>query len=263
MADQICRYKTLSLERKGHVAVLTILGYGGEDAIVTTLAAELVEVCGDIGFDEEIRALVMTMSQTIDVPPVSIPRANDMVVYTEMASSPFFRAADSIASLGFPTIAAIRGDLAGFGLELAMACDIRITSVTSWFGMPQIRHGLIPCHGGTQRLPRLVGKAKAMEMILTGDPIDAQEALRVGLVTKMVPLEEVAATALDMAERMTTKGPVALRYVKEAIHKGTDLTLDQGLRMEGDLYLLICSTSDRVEGVEAFRQKRKPEFHGK
>lgn len=259
MAGSRQRYKTLSLEKKAHVAILAVPDFAGEDKVISTLSEELAEVCSGIAFDEEIRALVITTLKETDTSSPAAHQTENTIFYNTM---PSFQAPDRVAALGFPTIAAITGDAIGFGLELALACDIRIASMTSRFGLPQIRNGLIPSHGGTQRLPRLIGKANAMEMILTGDLIDAERAFRMSLVTRIVPAREVRATAFDTAQNMAAKGPVALRYAKESIYKGTDLTLDQGLRMEGDLYLLLCSTADRLEGIEAFRQNRKPEFQG-
>jgi enoyl-CoA hydratase/carnithine racemase len=160
-------------------------------------------------------------------------------------------------------IAAISGDVIGQGLELALACDLRIASETSHFGLPQIKTGHLPSDGGTQRLSRLVGRGKGLEMILTGEIIDAQEALRIGLVNKVVPKKDLMEVTMKMAQEMASRGPIALRYIKEAIYKGMDMTLEQGLRLEADLYLILHTTKDRTEGIQAFRGKRKPKFEGK
>ena len=120
------------------------------------------------------------------------------------------------------------------GLELALASDMRICSQNTRFSMPQVAQAKIPCDGGTQRLSRLVGKGKALELILTGEAIDAQEAFRIGLVSQVVPSDDLMVVAMDMAREMASKGPIALKYAKEAIHKGMDLTLEQGLRLEAD-----------------------------
>ncbi len=170
---------------------------------------------------------------------------------------------EPISKLDRPVVAAISGDAIGQGLELALACDIRIASETSCFGMSHIKSGLIPWDGGTQRLSRLVGKSKALEMILTGEMIEAQEALRIGLVNKVVPKKDLTEVTMKMAKEMASKGPIALRYTKEAIYKGMDMTLEQGLRLEADLYLLIHTSKDRTEGIQAFREKRTPKFEGK
>ena len=170
---------------------------------------------------------------------------------------------EPIARIDRPVIAAIQGDAIGQGLEMALACDLRIAAETSRFGLPQIKAGLIPWDGGTQRLARLVGRGKALEMILTGETIDAREAYRVGLVNKVVPSQELMSTVMSMAREMATKGSIALRYTKEAVYQGMDLILEQGLRLEADLYLLIHTTKGRTEGIKAFREKRVPKFEGK
>jgi len=129
--------------------------------------------------------------------------------------------------------------------------------------MHHVTYGEIPWDGGTQRLSRLVGRGKAMEMILSGEFIDAQEAYRIGLVNKIVLPDELLTVVMDMAQKMASKGPIALKYAKEAICKGLDLSLEQGLRLEADLYFLLHTTRDRTEGITAFRDKRSPGFEGK
>jgi enoyl-CoA hydratase len=170
--------------------------------------------------------------------------------------------AEPIAKMDRPVIAAINGDAIGQGLEMALACDIRVASESSHFALNQIKAGLIPWDGGTQRLTRLVGRGKALEMILTGETIGAEEARRIGLVNQVVPSMELMAIVMKMAQEMASKGSIALRYTKEAVYQGMDLTLEQGLRLEADLYFLIHTTKDRAEGIKAFREKRVPKFEG-
>lgn len=148
-------------------------------------------------------------------------------------------------------------------MELALACDFRIAAETARLGLPQIASGLIPWDGGTQRLPRLVGRAKALEIILLGEPISAKEAYRVGLVNKVVKLVELPLAVANVAREMASGAPVAVKYAKEAVDKGLELTLEQGLRLEADLYSLLQTTQDRIEGIAAFREKRPPTFEGK
>jgi enoyl-CoA hydratase len=167
-----------------------------------------------------------------------------------------------VAKLKQPVIAAMRGDAVGIGLELALACDFRIGTENARFGLPQIREGRIPSNGGTQRLPRLVGQGKAIQMILTGELIDAAEACRIGLINRIVKPESLMSAAMALAEEMAGKSPLACSYAKEALYRGGDLSLDQGLTTELDLYLLLFSTSDRTEGITAFKEKRKPDFKG-
>jgi enoyl-CoA hydratase/carnithine racemase len=167
-----------------------------------------------------------------------------------------------VASLAIPVIAAINGDALGQGLELALACDIRIAVGSARFGFPQIASGSMPRDGGTQRLPRLIGRGKAMEMLLTGQSVDAAEAYRIGLVSKVVRQEELMPAAMDIAQSLASRAPLAVRYGKEAVLKGMDLTLEQGLRLEADLYFLLQTTRDRAEGIKAFLEKRSPKFKG-
>ena len=171
--------------------------------------------------------------------------------------------ATAIASIDRPVIAAINGDALGEGLELALSCDIRLASDKARFGFPQVASGLIPMNGGTQRLPRLIGKGKALELILTAETIDAEEAFEIGLVSKVIPQEKLASEAETLAQNIASKAPISLRYVKEAVNKGMDLTLEQGLRLEADLYFLLHTTADRMEGIRAFLEKRPPKFKGK
>jgi enoyl-CoA hydratase/carnithine racemase len=172
------------------------------------------------------------------------------------------RVAASVASLEKPVIAAINGDALGEGLELALACDVRIAVPHAHFGLPEITAGLIPSDGGTQRLPRIVGKGKALEMILTGEIIDSAEALEYGLITKIVAPDALDEEMAALTKSIAAKAPVSLRYIKEAINKGLDMTMEQGLRLEADLYFLLHTTRDRSEGIKAFQQKRPPEFKG-
>jgi enoyl-CoA hydratase len=171
--------------------------------------------------------------------------------------------AGRVAGLAPPVIAAIQGDATGQGLELALACDMRLAAETSRFALTHVSKGVIPWDGGTQRLSRLVGRSRAMEMMLTGKVIEAQEALRIGLVNIIVPREEVMTKALETASEIARKGPIALQYAKEAVLAGMDMTIEQGLRLEADLYLLLHTTKDRTEGIQSFQNKRSPRFEGK
>jgi enoyl-CoA hydratase len=168
-----------------------------------------------------------------------------------------------VAAIEKPVIAAVNGDALGPGLELALSCDIRLASDRAKFGFPEVAEGFIPAGGGTQRLPRIVGRGKALELILTAETITAKEALEIGLVSKIMPPKELFTQAGSLAKDIAAKGPIALRFIKEAVNKGLDLTLEQGLRLEADLYFLLHTTADRTEGITAFLEKRKPKFKGK
>lgn len=228
----------------------------------TRISVALNEVCVQIAWDQEVRVVVVGLPQE-----KASSGESDLIQAVSMDTLEreidFLSLTEPVAELDRPVIAAISSDAIGQGLELALACDMRIASETSRFGLPQIQSGTIPWDGGTQRLSRLVGKGKALEMILTGEIIDAQEALRIGLVNKVVPEAELMRVTMDMAQEMASKGPIALRYIKEAIYKGMDMSLEQGLRLEADLYLLIHTSKDRTEGIQAFREKRAPKFEGK
>ena len=215
--------------------------------------ADLATICDELNYDTEIRAAVITGSGPAFCQDAAFSRKITVS----------FSLAEPVASLNCPVIAAINGDAAGMGLELALACDIRIAARSARFSLPGIQHGVIPSDGASQRLPRLVGRAKAMELMLTGEEIDAAEALRIGLVSRVFPAKEALAAALEMGREMAGKATLALKYCKEAVYKGLDMTLDQGLQLEGDLYFLLHTTDDRTEGITAFKDKRKPKFKGK
>jgi enoyl-CoA hydratase/carnithine racemase len=255
-------FQTVTLQKVDHVMVVTLNYPVKEKVGMARLSDELTELCAEMAWDEEVRVIVITAAGEKSF---SIEAGlNEMVSGpTEEQEKQFFSVAESIAKLDLPVIAGINGDAIGQGLEMALACDIRIAVETSRFGLTQIETGLIPWDGGTQRLARLVGRAKASEMIFTGETIDANEAYRIGLVHKVVSPLDLMATVMQMAREMASKGPTALKYAKEAICKGMDLTLDQGLRLEADLYLLIHTTRDRTEGIKAFREKRVPKFEGR
>ena len=165
--------------------------------------------------------------------------------------------------LGKPSIAAINGYALGGGLELAMACTLRLAAESAKLGQPEVALGIIPGYGGTQRLARLVGAGRALELVLSGDPIDAREAHRIGLVNMVVPAAELLLSAESLARTILTRGPVALRYALQAVREGLQMPLDEGLSMEAALFGLCCATEDMREGTRAFVEKRKPVFKGR
>jgi len=177
--------------------------------------------------------------------------------------SPGQIAVSAISRLAVPVVAAINGPCHGAGLELALACDIRLASETATFQAPELSYGYIPHSGGTQRLPRIVGKAAALEMVLIGDILSARDAFRIGLVSKVLPSDQLGHEAEALATKLSEKAPIALSYAKEVVTKGMDVTLEQGMRLEGDLYFLLQTTQDRMEGIRAFLERRSPEFEGR
>jgi enoyl-CoA hydratase/carnithine racemase len=256
-------YQTLTYEKKEHVAFIGLLQATSNRARTARLSDELAELRTEMTRDSEIHVILLA-----DIGEKSLSTESDsfkpiLRESGEAREINFSSLAEPIAKLDKPVIAAIKGNAIGQGLELALACDIRIASETARFGLPQVEYGVMPWDGGTQRLARLVGKAKALEMILTGETIGAKEAYRIGLVNKVVSKEELTKSAMDMAKEMASKGPIALTYTKEAVYKGMEMTLEQGLHLEADLYLLIHTTKDRTEGIRAFLEKRVPKFGGK
>jgi enoyl-CoA hydratase len=161
-----------------------------------------------------------------------------------------------------PTIAAVNGFALGGGCELAMACHIRIASEAAKFGQPEVKLGLIPGYGGTQRLPRLIGKGRALQLLLTGETIDANEAYRIGLVNRVVPANELIAAATTMLQTILANGPLAVAYCVESVNRGYDLTLDEALALEATAFGLLAATNDKGEGTQAFLEKRPPRFTG-
>ncbi|PIU85800.1 MAG: hypothetical protein COS67_05925 [Deltaproteobacteria bacterium CG06_land_8_20_14_3_00_44_19] len=255
-------YETLTLQKKEHIVVITIVDVENDPAKIARLSDDLSDLCTDITSDSETRVIILTGAGEN-----AFSMGTDFLrAVSRMDEGPckkLWPLAEPIARLDRPVIAAINGDAVCQGLELILACDIRIAVETASFGLPHITKGLIPWDGGTQRLSRLVGRGKAMEMILTGEAIDVLEAYRIGLLNRVVRANELMEVAMNIAQEMASRGPIALRYAKEAIYKGMDLTLEQGLHLEGDLYFLLQTTSDRTEGVTAFREKKTPRFEGR
>jgi enoyl-CoA hydratase/carnithine racemase len=255
-------YQTLNYQKKEKVGTIDILGPVDSPAKLIQLSDEMNEVCSEIVWDEGVLVVLLSGAEKITFPPAE--GSNEVISKAdEEQTIPFPPTAEPVAKLDQPVIIAINGNTFGQGLELALACDIRIASEKSRFGFPHIKAGLIPRDGGTQRLSRLVGKGKALEMILLGETIDAQEAHRINLINSIIPSGELMTIATKMAQEMASKAPISLRYTKEAVYKGMDLTLEQGLRLEADLYLLIHTTKDRTDGIKAFREKKTPKFEGK
>ncbi len=244
------------------MATVTLSRAEAQNRINAQVAGEFKDIRSEIQRDKDIRVVIITAEgQDVFCAGTDTREAyafEDRATFIEL-----FSVADTIGTFDCPVIAAVNGTAFGQGLELALACDLRICSQKAAFAMPQVTSGEMPWDGGTQRLARLVGRGKALEMILLGEIIDAKEALRIGLVHTVVASEKLLGAVQEMAHKIAAQSPVSLAYAKEAIHKGMDLTLDQGLRLEADLYYLLHTTRDRTEGIRAFREKRKPRFEGK
>ena len=246
-------YSTISYTTKDHIATITLNRPQAGNAVNLELAQELAEACRLINQDEAIYVVIVTGAGG---------KAFCAGAETEKAGT-IGSVASAVAGIEKPVIAAINGDALGVGLEMALSGDIRLAADKAKFGFPEVAKGLIPADGGTQRLPRVVGWGKALELILTAGTITAKEALEIGLVSRVVPGKELMPEAEALAGDIAAKGPIALKFIKEAVNKGLDLTLEQGLRFEADLYFLLHTTKDRTEGITAFLEKRKPKFKGK
>ena len=257
-------FETLRLDRQGRVAIITINRPDKRNALNIKTREEGAALLDQLREDDSVGVVVFTgAGDKAFVAGADIGEFAGRTAITQrevMTSRSLFTAIDTFPK---PVIAMINGYCLGGGCELALACDIRIASENASFGQPEINLGIIPGGGGTQRLPRLVGEGKAMEMILTGEIIDAQTAFTIGLVNHVVPADQLQAKTLEMANRIAEKSPIALQLAKEAVKLASKSNLDEGLRREVDLFALCFSTEDKNEGVSAFLEKRKPAFKGK
>ena len=257
-------YETLLLERRGRVAIITINRPEKRNALNIKTREEGAALLDELRNDDSVGVVIFTGAGDkafiagADIAEFAGRTAN--MQREVMLGRSLFTAVDTFPK---PIIAMINGYCLGGGCELALACDIRIASETASFGQPEINLGIIPGGGGTQRLTRLVGEGKAMELILTGEIIDARTAYEIGLVNHVFPADQLEAKTLDMANRIAEKGPIALRLAKEAVKLASRSNLDEGLKREIDLFALCFATEDKDEGVAAFLEKRKPEFKGR
>jgi enoyl-CoA hydratase len=257
-------YETLLLERRGRVAIITINRPEKRNALNIKTREEGAALIEELRADDSVGVVVITgagdKAFIAGADIAEFAGRTAMMQRDVMTNRSLFNAIDSFPK---PVIAMINGYCLGGGCELALACDIRIASENASFGQPEINLGIIPGGGGTQRLTRLVGEGKAMEMILSGEIIDAKTALTIGLVNHVVPLEKLEAKTMEIASRIAEKSPIALSLAKEAVKIASRSSLDEGLRREVDLFALCFSTEDKDEGVAAFLEKRKPVWKGR
>jgi len=257
-------YETILLERKGAVAVLRINRPDKLNAMNTRVKEEIAAALGDLERDNSAHVAVITgVGDKAFVAGADINEFAGKTPMDQWQASGHASLYNAVDRFPKPIIAMINGYCLGGGCELAMACDIRVASEKAQFGQPEINIGIIPGGGGSQRLPRLVGLGKALELILTGDRIPAAEAFRIGLVDAVVPHEELEARTIELAEKIASKSPVAVRLAKAAVKASANLPLDQGLRHEQSLFSVVFSTEDKEEGVRAFQEKRPPQWKGR
>jgi enoyl-CoA hydratase len=257
-------YETILVEKRESVAVLTINRPDKLNALNSKVHAESVAALDELRNDAEIRVVVITgAGEKSFVAGADISEFAGQTSVTQRNNFQERSLFNSLDTFPKPVIAMINGFCLGGGCELALACDIRLASEKARFGQPEINLGIIPGGGGTQRLTRLVGEGKAMEIILAGEMIDAQAALNLGLVNHVFAPEELETKTLELANKIAEKSPIALQMAKEAVKLASKSNLDEGLRREVDLFAICFSTEDKAEGVAAFLEKRKPVFKGR
>jgi enoyl-CoA hydratase len=257
-------FENLVVEKRGPVAVVTVNRPEKLNALNIQTREEIVSALEELRDNDEIRVVVFTgAGDKAFIAGADINEFAGKTALEQRAIMKNRRTFDSVEDFPKPVIAMINGYALGGGCELAMACDIRVASTTAKLGQPEIKLGIIPGGGGTQRLPRLVGEGKAMELILTGDMISAEEAERLGLVNYVVPPEQLEKKTMEVAARIAEMSPVAVSMAKQAVKNSARLGLIAGLEAETELFSLCFGSQDKEEGVRAFLEKRKPDFKGR
>ena len=252
-------------EKKGPITYVTLNRPKVLNALNKATIAELKVVFEDARDDGEVRGVIFTgagdkaFAAGSDISEM----ANDTPVIAEEKTRFGQAVTELIENLGKPVIAAVNGFALGGGCELSMACTIRIAAETAKFGQPEVKIGIMPGYGGTQRLPRLVGKGRALQLILSGEIINAQEAYRIGLVNEVVPAVSLLARAEAILNQFISNAPVGVKYSIEAVNKGLDTSVAEGLLLEASLFAICAGTEDKKEGTSAFLAKRAPKFQGR
>ena len=255
-------YQNLIVSEEGKIGIIQLNRPNVLNALNSELMLELVKAMEDFDKDQAINVIILTggdktFAAGADLKEMSQSSSVDLIL------SRRFELWDRIRKISKPIVAAVGGYCLGGGNELAMNCDIIIASENAIFGQPEVNVGIMPGAGGTQRLVRAVGKSRTMEMILTGNPITADEALRAGLVSKVVPVGDLMEETKNIANEIASKPPISVRAAKEAILRAYDTTLEIGLEFERKLFYTLFATEDGKEGMRAFLDKRKPVFKGK
>jgi enoyl-CoA hydratase len=252
----------LIYEKKAGFGIVTINRPSVRNALNSDTMRELRTVFEEIGHDSDVRVAILTGSG--EKAFAAGADINELARLSPVEGSEYSLTGQStlalIDRLGKPVIAAVNGFALGGGCELAMACTFRIASDRAAFGQPEVKLGLIPGYAGSQRLPRLVGKGRAMEILLTGELITAAEALRIGLVNRVVPQSELLQIAEEIAKKIMANAPLAVKFCLDAVNQGLNMAQDQGAHLESTLFGLCCATEDMKEGTRAFLEKRPPHF---
>ena len=262
--SKLGEYNNILYRVEESIAFITINRPRALNALNTVTLEELGAALSEAEKDQEVKAVIITGEGRAFVAGADIAQMRDLSVQegrdmTILGQNIF----SQIESLSKPVIAAVNGFALGGGCELAMACDIRLASLQAKFGQPEVNLGIIPGYGGTQRLPRLVGKGTAKYLIFTGEMISAEEALRIGLVDKVVNAEDLMKTAVATARTIMSKAPISIKMAKHAINNGLNVDLKSGIAYEAEAYTTSFSTEDRVEGMTAFVEKRPANFKNK
>lgn len=258
-------YETLLLEVAGTTATLTLNRPKVLNALNQQLFGELESVLDQLAVNQAVRVILLTgagekaFAAGADIAELARATAAEGQQIAALGQ----RVMSKMERIGKPVLACINGFALGGGCELAMACTFRIASATARFGQPEVKLGLIPGYGGSQRLPRLVGQGRALKLLLTGEMIDAAEALRLGLVEEVVPADELLPRGRQLAETIASMAPLAVQHCLDAVYTGANLPLERGLAHEAALFGLCCATADKAEGTEAFLQKRTAQWSGR
>jgi enoyl-CoA hydratase len=256
-------YQTIIVEMEGHVATIRLNRPDALNALNHALLEELAEALGEMDASNRVRAIVVTGSDKAFAAGADVKEMAPKGFVDMFLEDYFTGPSEAIVRCRKPIIAAVAGYCLGGGCELAMLCDFIIAADTAKFGQPEVNLGVMPGLGGTQRLTRLVGKSKAMEMCLTGRMMDAAEAERAGLVSRVVPARELLRDARETAMKIAEKSPLTVRAIKEAVNRSYETTLREGLLFERRLFHALFASEDQAEGMAAFAEKREPQFRGK
>ena len=256
-------FETLVTAKDGPVGTITLNRPQAMNALNTTMVTELIKALDEFEKDDEVRCVLIAGSERAFSAGADIKEMADITAVQMAMTGHFFPLWERVGKYPKPIVGALSGFVLGGGLELAMSCDVLVASETTQLGQPEIDIGVMPGGGGTQRLTRAVGKYKAMEMVLTGKRIGAEEAKTLGLVSRVVPKETFLTEARKVAEEIAAKSPVAIRLAKMAVNKAFEMGLSDGLDFERELFYLLFASEDKNEGMKAFMEKRKPDFKGK